>query len=567
MTKKPLISVLMPAYNAAPYIRESIRSVLKQDGVDFELLVLNDGSRDSTADILRSFRSDSRIRIYSRQKNGGEAHSRNDLLRRARGRFVVNHDADDIMISRRLARQSQFLINHPRVGLVYGDALILDKLQKPFLRWADIPEETRRNHFFIPQAFLSSSMIQRSILLRSGGYDVFYDQGTDTDMWVKLSELTKFHYLRGATYIYRARENVKAFGDRWHRFNDVYHDRMVLSALRRRGSLRYRKSIIRIPGAAVHLSTNSAYIHGAVRSSLQPMRPHTGQGRLSIQVSVYEVPHTGGLYRFPHEYSPWDKIIHNGTDRGTLYWKSQKRRFVTKFDTRRRKAVFFISQPELMEKDSLMELVVLYPLICFTRPCGWNFIHSAAVSKANRSILIVGPSNAGKTTLSMFLLTRGFKLLSDETNILEADEEKCSIKGFPRNPRIKKACIRLLPEFRHIRRYMAQNGGNKTMIPSHLLQGRFHFHATEPRMLIHPVYKARADFEVRQLSFSHLLKILSDDRNHYAKFDGDQNHALNYILAIKRLASQAHVCRCVYSRRSLQKFANFIEQHMSMPRR
>lgn len=96
----PQITVLMPAYNAGKYIREAITSVLEQSFADFELLIVNDGSTDDTADIIDSF-NDERIVVLS-QENKGVAAALNNGLRHARAPYIARFDADDVCYPYRL---------------------------------------------------------------------------------------------------------------------------------------------------------------------------------------------------------------------------------------------------------------------------------------------------------------------------------------------------------------------------------------------------------------------------------------------------------------------------------
>src|SRR4051812_37828652 len=104
----PMVTILMPAYNASKYISEAISSVLQQSFSDFELLVIDDGSADETASIIRQF-TDPRIH-YLHQHHQGIAYALNKGLREAKGRFIARFDADDVCMPSRLARQVNFLL-------------------------------------------------------------------------------------------------------------------------------------------------------------------------------------------------------------------------------------------------------------------------------------------------------------------------------------------------------------------------------------------------------------------------------------------------------------------------
>lgn len=120
----PLISVILPAYNAAPYIAEAVRSVLNQTCADLEVIIINDGSTDATeAELLKI--GDRRIRYY-RETNAGMAASLNKAVRLARGTFIARQDADDIAAPTRLEKQLRFLQDNPSIGVVGTWARIID---------------------------------------------------------------------------------------------------------------------------------------------------------------------------------------------------------------------------------------------------------------------------------------------------------------------------------------------------------------------------------------------------------------------------------------------------------
>lgn len=113
----PLVSVILPAYNAEPYIGPAIRSILDQTLHEIELIVIDDGSTDNTLDVVSTFSSDSRVRIIS-QANTGLSSALNTGLSAARAEFIARMDADDLSERDRLFIQYQFLLANPEVCLV-----------------------------------------------------------------------------------------------------------------------------------------------------------------------------------------------------------------------------------------------------------------------------------------------------------------------------------------------------------------------------------------------------------------------------------------------------------------
>lgn len=113
----PAVSVVMAAYNGAAFIGETIRSVLAQTMPDFEIVVVDDGSRDDTVEVLARIR-DPRLRVVRAERNGGPAIARTLALAHARGRFIAGLDQDDLCHPERFARQLAWLYRHPEAALV-----------------------------------------------------------------------------------------------------------------------------------------------------------------------------------------------------------------------------------------------------------------------------------------------------------------------------------------------------------------------------------------------------------------------------------------------------------------
>jgi glycosyltransferase involved in cell wall biosynthesis len=125
MNDTPLVSIIMPAFNAARYIKEAVDSVLAQSWDNWELIIINDGSTDETASILRSF-NDERITVIE-QINKGVSAARNSGLYIAKGEFVTFLDSDDILPSRSLEARAIFLVKNHNIDIVDGQVTAKDE--------------------------------------------------------------------------------------------------------------------------------------------------------------------------------------------------------------------------------------------------------------------------------------------------------------------------------------------------------------------------------------------------------------------------------------------------------
>lgn len=117
MTTLPRVSVIIPVYNRELYLRDALDSVVSQEGVEIELIVVDDGSTDSSRDIVREYPS----AILIEQKNHGVSHARNEGLKRATAKYVKFLDSDDLLVPGILAQQTEFMERSAPEVIVYGD--------------------------------------------------------------------------------------------------------------------------------------------------------------------------------------------------------------------------------------------------------------------------------------------------------------------------------------------------------------------------------------------------------------------------------------------------------------
>jgi len=202
--KNPTVSVLMPAYNAEKYIAESIESILNQTFSDFEFIIINDGSTDNTAKIIREYaRRDSRIKFIDNKKNMGVAKTRNQLLDNAVGKYIAYQDSDDISLAHRLAYQVDFLDSHPDISVVGAAMETFPKYEK--LVYVERPKLLD----FYGYNMVSNAvvMFRRSDILKYGfKYKENYQTCEDYDFWVQIVRVLKIYNLPEVLMKYRVLE-------------------------------------------------------------------------------------------------------------------------------------------------------------------------------------------------------------------------------------------------------------------------------------------------------------------------------------------------------------------------
>jgi glycosyltransferase involved in cell wall biosynthesis len=187
------VSVVIPVHNGGKYLSQAIESVLAQTFRDFELLIVDDGSTDSSAAIIRSFMDrDPRVRVLT-QENRGVAAAGNRGLREARTEWVARLDADDIFLPEKLERQAGFLRRNPDAKIVGSLACFINHAGRPLglvgTEGPFTPDEfyrlvrESRPIYFVN----SSTLMHRETVLALGGYREPFAPAEDLDLWIRMA--------------------------------------------------------------------------------------------------------------------------------------------------------------------------------------------------------------------------------------------------------------------------------------------------------------------------------------------------------------------------------------------
>lgn len=200
----PKISVILPAYNASKTISDTIQSILKQDFTDWELLVINDGSSDDTADVVTSF-ADERIFLFNNDENKGLIYSLNKGIDLARGEFLARIDSDDIALPQRFSKQIELMEKRPNVIVCGSFMETFGNVKKPSVISFECENESIKNNFPLRPAFGHPSvMIRKSVLLDTGiRYDYRYKCAEDAKLWFDLMSYGEYANLPEILMRYR----------------------------------------------------------------------------------------------------------------------------------------------------------------------------------------------------------------------------------------------------------------------------------------------------------------------------------------------------------------------------
>ena len=200
MNTRPLVSVLMPVRNGAQFVEECLLSLLVQTVGEFEVIVIDDGSTDGTADVVRQF-ADERIRLVV-QENVGTTRSLNRALGLARGGWIARQDADDFSIAWRIERQLEFLRRWPERRLV-GCSCFVSNSRGIFNEVFGYPATDEAIQAALPfyNPFVHGSvMVERRLLEEVGGYDESYRYAQDYELWSRLMDVTPLWNLEEPLY-------------------------------------------------------------------------------------------------------------------------------------------------------------------------------------------------------------------------------------------------------------------------------------------------------------------------------------------------------------------------------
>ena len=210
--KSPVVSILMPVYRTASFLRDAMDSMLSQTFTDFELIVLNDCSPDNAEDILDEFK-DPRIVRYLGEKNQGLANVLNIGMQMARGKYIARMDSDDLSTPNRLEVQVGYLEQHPDIDLCSCGMSLFGAKNGDWIREAD-PDKVRITALFFSPILHASSVWRKDVFEKA---DLRFNQdmvpAEDYDLWCRaLAKGLRLVNIPDCMYLYRIHED-QATGD------------------------------------------------------------------------------------------------------------------------------------------------------------------------------------------------------------------------------------------------------------------------------------------------------------------------------------------------------------------
>lgn len=192
---RPLVSVVMPVFNAEKFVGQAIESILNQTLIDFEFIIVNDASTDDSLQIINSYKKrDNRIRVFNNKKNLHMSESLNLGIDQTRADFVARMDQDDISVPKRLEIQYDFLISHPNIVIVGNDISLID-INNTIIGKRTYPTTSDRlkKIMFRYSPFAHPTiMIKKVVYYKTGKYDGAKYPCEDIDFWFRLGRKYEF---------------------------------------------------------------------------------------------------------------------------------------------------------------------------------------------------------------------------------------------------------------------------------------------------------------------------------------------------------------------------------------
>lgn len=233
----PLVSVLMPVYNAERYVVEAVESILNQTFTDFEFIIINDGSTDRSLEILQLYaRQDKRVRLISRE-NQGLVKTLNEGVDLAVAPYIARMDADDISYPDRLFKQVNFLNEHPNYVVVGSRTQLIDEDGDPLSLFS-----LHTTHKEIDLAHLQgrggaiahpAAMFRKNEFNAVGGYRLEFIHAEDLDLWLRMAEVGELGNLPNLLLDYR--QHLTSIGHKYRIEQISSTNKAIKEACGRRG--------------------------------------------------------------------------------------------------------------------------------------------------------------------------------------------------------------------------------------------------------------------------------------------------------------------------------------------
>jgi glycosyltransferase involved in cell wall biosynthesis len=198
MYMKPIVSIVTPSFNQAPFLRRTIESVLTQDYPQIEYILIDGGSTDGSLEIIQEYAD--RLAYWESRPDQGQTDAINKGFSRATGKYLAWLNSDDVYQPGAITEAVDFLESHPDVGMVYGDCAFIDAQDREIGRFPAAQTDysrLRRGYVHIPQ---QASFFRADLWRKVGPLDPSFYFAMDYDLWVRLAREALLVYLPGRVW-------------------------------------------------------------------------------------------------------------------------------------------------------------------------------------------------------------------------------------------------------------------------------------------------------------------------------------------------------------------------------
>lgn len=186
---QPLVSIILPVYNSEQFIKKTIDSILSQTYTNYELLIINDGSKDSSASIINEF-TDDRIKYFYFETNKGLITVLNYGLTIAKGKYIARIDADDICLNTRIEKQVNWLEKNITTAIVATQISCINEVDEPTNNWQldleTITAKDIKNKMAWECCIAHPSVMMRSEIVKKYRYSSYQRNTEDYDLWLQI---------------------------------------------------------------------------------------------------------------------------------------------------------------------------------------------------------------------------------------------------------------------------------------------------------------------------------------------------------------------------------------------
>jgi len=214
MTKKPTVSINLCCYNGEKYLREALESIIAQTYKDWELVIINDGSRDSTESIIKKYINKGYPIIYHYQENHGLGYSRNEALKLSSGELIAFIDQDDMWMPEKIEKQVSIFQCDPAVSFVYSNFLMLNvEKQKKYLVFKKSQPSGYVFESFLyhyPVGILTAMVRKDAVLSLSELFDQNLHLSEEYDLFMRLLYVFHAVYLPEPLAVYRIHARMQS---------------------------------------------------------------------------------------------------------------------------------------------------------------------------------------------------------------------------------------------------------------------------------------------------------------------------------------------------------------------